>query len=95
MKVGEKIRAWRKSQKLTQVAAAKAAKVPQSVWSEIEGDVSRRISLEVAQRVVDVTGGVVVLTDFLPARRKKVRPILPAPDSTTNITDADALDRAG
>ncbi len=88
MTIGEKLREWRKAHKLKQAQAAKAAGISQSTWSELELGDFKRINLNVAQRIVAVTGGAVTFADFPRPRGRKVRPIAPpAPDSTTAVTD--------
>lgn len=91
--VGKKLKAWRERVGTTQTEAAKAACISQSVWSDVELDNLSRIGLEVARRIVEVTGGEIALDDFPRHKGTKVKPIA-APDSTTNLVDDEVLGRA-
>lgn len=88
MTLGDRLRAWRKTHRLTQTAAAKAAGISQSAWSELETDDVERIGLDVAERVVKVTSGAVTLQHFPRPRGKRVRPI--EPESGTSVTTDEA-----
>lgn len=86
MKVGEKVKSWRLERGLSQRDAAKAAGISQAAWQAIETGRTPRIGLDVAERVVTVTQGVVVLADFPRPKGKRVRPV-PAPaESGPDVT---------
>ena len=88
MSIGKKLRAWRKARGLTQTTAAEHAGLGQSTWAELEvGDFSR-IGLDVAQRIVDVTCGEIVLSDFPRPKGPKVRPV--PPESGSSVEDDHA-----
>lgn len=94
MHVGEKIAAWRNGLDLKQKDVAKRAGVSQALWSKLEDGRMKRVGLEVARRIVEVTSGAISLDDFSRPRGRKVRPV-PPPDSTTNLVDGEALGKAG
>lgn len=83
MTFGERLRAWRLGLNKTQRQAAKAAGIGQSVWAELEADAVKRIGLDVARRVVAVTGGCLSLEDFPRGKGRRVKPL--APESGTNV----------
>jgi len=87
--LGEKLAAWRDAAKLKQWEAAKAAGVSQALWSKLEDDRMKRVGLDVAQRIVEVTSGSIGLSDFPRPRGKKVRP---PPDSTIAVAGDDPDD---
>lgn len=82
--MGEKLAAWRTAQDLKQREAAKAAGISQALWSRLEEGRMKRVGLEIARRIVEVTSGAIVLEDFPRPRGKKVRPPTP-PDSTISV----------
>lgn len=91
MKVGEKLRVWRKAHEgLTQTEAAKAAGISQSAWAAVEIGDFRRIGLDVAQRIVEVTSGAIAITDFPRPRGRRVRPV-PSPSSGPELIEDTSL----
>lgn len=86
MTLGERLRAWRKAHKISQMEAARAAGISQSAWSELENDDLARIGLDVAERVVKVTAGKVTLEHFPRPKGKRVRPIVTEPEAGTDVS---------
>lgn len=89
MHIGKKLKAWRSLRGLTQQQAADAAGVSQSKWAEIELGDLKRIGLDTAQRIVDVSCGEISLSDFPRPKGRKVIPI-PMPESGTDVAASTA-----
>ncbi len=64
MSVGQRLRDWRGSQNLSQQEAADRAGLSQAAWQKLETTEPKRIGLDLAARVVDVTKGQITLVDL-------------------------------
>lgn len=65
MSAAEKLGAWRKSRELSQREAAKMAGISQAAWQALEAGTIKRLGLDVAARIVEVTDGAVALADLV------------------------------
>lgn len=66
---GKRIRRWREERKLSQLDAARGARLSQSEWQKLETGRSRRVSLETARRLVAYTGGAISFDDLADKRK--------------------------
>ncbi len=78
MTVGQRLKKWRDSttskktgKTLTQREAADLAGVSQAAWQAVESGSIKRLGLEVADKIVQATGGTITLDDLLGRRRPR------------------------
>lgn len=65
MDAAAKLMSWRKRLELSQREAAKMAGISQAAWQALEAGTMKRLGLDVAARIVEVTAGAVALADLV------------------------------